>query len=158
MKTLGQWLIVVGATVRGYGQGEVLVLLAQSALETGNWTNDEAKSLWRFDKNLFGMSEMRNASRRLRLRGVRLGPDGLYRAQFKNLWDSVQDRLDWDEQMGIPKGDAYLLEMAKRYHPSPDYASQVGGRIDSNLERVYWISLASIPVLALMILKWLQKF
>lgn len=158
MKWFAEWVIVVVATLRGYGEKEVIVLLAQSALETGNWTNDTSKSLWKADKNLFGMSEMRNAERRKRLRGVRLGPDGLYRAQFGSLWASVQDRIDWDEQMGVTKGDNYLQNVAKKYHESSNYASQVGNRIDSNFSTVYWVSLATIPVVVIIVLKWLRIF
>lgn len=158
MRLFAEWVIVVVATLRGYGEREVIVLLAQSALETGNWTNDTSKSLWYSDKNLFGMSEMRNAKRRERLRGVRLGPDGLYRAQFKSLWASVQDRLDWDEQMGVSKGENYLVNVSKKYHKSDNYARQVGTRINDNFHTVYWLSLATIPVMLILILKWLRIF
>jgi hypothetical protein len=150
-----QLLIVWAATVRGYGERQILVLLAQSALETGNW---KAQNWWN-DKNPFGMSEMSNAKRRQRLRGVRLGPDGLYRAQFKTLLGGVQDRLDWDKQMGIsPTSDEYLQEVSKVYHTSDAYADTVGNRIDGAIYRAYWIGIASMPVMALIVLKWLQNF
>lgn len=158
MKYFAQWLIVVVATLRGYGEKEIHLLLAQSALETGNWTNDKTKSLWIEDKNMFGMSEMRNAARRERLRSVRLGPDGLYRAQFKTLFGSIQDRLDWDEQMGIGKGENYLTNFSKKYHESPSYASQVGSRVDSSFQIVYWASLLTLPVILIIVLKWLRIF
>jgi hypothetical protein len=152
---LAKLLIVWAATARGYGERQTLVLLAQSALETGNWKSQN----WWNDKNPFGMSEMVNAKRRQRLRGVRLGPDGLYRAQFKSLWGGVQDRLDWDEQMGIsPSSDDYLQEVSKVYHTSNAYADSVGNRVDDGLRRAYWISLAALPVAALIVLKWLQNF
>lgn len=140
------------AALRGYNEAQTKVLLAQSALETANWTADKEKSLWYEDKNLFGMSEMYNEARRRRLRGVRLGPDGLYRAQFRTLRDSVADRLDWDEQMGIPR-EGYLQAVAARYHGSPDYAPSVGSRIDNTINRMYWLNLLITPVLLFAILK-----
>ena len=154
MKALAQWLSVVVATLKGYRKNEVLFLLAQSAHETGNWGS---KSLWWQDRNLFGMSEMQNEQRRRRLRGVRLGPDGLMRAQFKTLLGSVLDRLDWDAQMEIGRGEYYAKNASKKYHPSPAYYPQVDSRISSDLERAYWFSLSTLPLLIILITKWLSK-
>lgn len=155
MKALAQWLIVVVATLKGYRKNEVLFLLAQSAHETGNW--DRNVSQWWEDRNLFGMSEMQNEQRRRRLRGVRLGPDGLMRAQFKTLLGSVLDRLDWDAQMGVGRGDYYGKNASKLYHPSPDYYPQVDSRIGSDLERAYWFSLSTLPLILILLTKWLSK-
>lgn len=151
---IAQWLIVVTATLRGYKKHEVLFLLAQSAHETGNWPKD---GKWRADRNLFGMSEMQNTQRRRRLRGVRLGPDGLYRAQFKTLLGSVLDRLDWDSQMGIGRGEYYGKNVSKKYHTSPDYLPSVAGRVSSDLERAYWLSLSTLPIMLIILTKWLSK-
>lgn len=153
MKALfAKWLIVTIAALRGYNEGQTKVLLAQSALETGNWTSKH----WYSDKNLFGMSQMRNEARRRRLVGVRLGPDGLYRAQFRHLAASVQDRLDWDQQMGVDKAN-YLQSMSSKYHPSPDYAAAVGGRISDDINRTYWIALMATPVTILIVWKIVQE-
>ena len=155
MKAYSQWLIVVVGTLKGYSKDEILWMLAQSAHETGNW--DGAISKFVEDRNLFGMSEMRNEQRRRRLRGVRLGPDGLQRAQFKTLLGSVLDRIAWDEQMGIQRGEYYGKNVAKKYHPSPDYLRKVDGRISGDLERAYWLSLGTLPILILILTKWLSK-
>lgn len=148
-----QWNIVTAATLRGYSKDEIIFLLAQAALETGNFS-----SLWYEDRNLFGMSEMRNAARRRRLRGVRLGPDGLMRAQFRSLWSSVQDRLDWDEQLGIERGPNYGASVGSKYHTSSSYADSVFSRIDRDLELSYWFCLATLPLSLLAIVKCSHLF
>lgn len=155
MKALAQWLIVIVATLRGYKKSEVLFLLAQSAHETGNW--DTNVSRWWEDRNLFGMSEMQNEQRRRRLRGVRLGPDGLMRAQFHTLLGSVLDRLDWDTQMGVSRDGRYGKDVSKAFHPSPAYYPQVDSRIGSDLERAYWFSLSTLPLFIILLIKWLSK-
>lgn len=153
-KAVAIWCISVGSFVRGYSPSETIILLAQSDLETGGWSTN---GKWWTDKNLFGMSEMRNEKRRTRLKGVRLTESGVMRAQFKSLWGSVQDRIDWDNQFGINHRDAdYLSTMSSAYYPSEDtYASKVGNRINDDLEKWYWLSVASIPITILILYKWL---
>jgi len=147
-KLFAAWCIVIAATLRGYSQSSVQLLLAQSDLETGTWDND---GKWWTDKNLFGMSEMQNADRRKRLVGVRMGPDGLKRAQFASLWSSVQDRLDWDTQMQISQKD-YLYSVSSKFHPSPDYPGSVLNRIKGT-QQMYFSALALTPIIILIIWK-----
>lgn len=149
-----QWCIVAVSTIRGYTREEVVFLLKQARHETGHFTS----TFWASDRNMFGMSEMRNAARRERLRGVRLGPDGLYRAQFKTLLGSVLDRLDWDDQMGIKRGPGYGEAVSRKYHTSPQYFEAVSGISDARAERAYWLALASIPLTILILAKWLKIF
>lgn len=153
-KCFAIWTITIAATLRGYTRQQILWLLAQSALETGNW----ATTHWWTDRNLFGMSEMQNAQRRRRLRGVRLGPDGLFRAQFKTLWASAQDRFDWDDQFGVDRGKKYGPSVAHHYHPSSNYASAVDSRNTNDLEVGYWLAIGTLPVIALAILKAWKTF
>lgn len=98
------------------------------------------------------MSEMSNARRRKRLVGVRLGPDGLYRAQFGNLFQSIQDRLDWDEQNGITKQN-YAEEVSDIYLNNGTYADAVNGRIDNTLSMYYYATFVIVPVTFLIIYK-----
>ena len=144
-----KWLITVIALLRGYSIDQIKFLIAQSALETGNWS----AKYWYSDKNLFGMSEMTNPQRRQRLKGVRLGPDGLYRAQFYSLMGSIQDRLDWDNQFLIPQKN-YAKEVSKRYHPSVDYLLSVTNRIDNNITYAIYLTLILTPLITYLIIKW----
>jgi len=101
------------------------------------------------------MSEMTNTDRRQRLAGVRLGGDGLMRAQFRTLIGSILDRIDWDKQMSITS-ENYGEEVSEIYHPSPNYNNQVTNRISSTLSYYYYGVLAVIPVIILIIYQWLK--
>lgn len=151
-KYYAQFVIVLGFTLRGYKQDRVIELLAQSALETGNWGD----GTWWDNKNLFGMSEMQNPQRRTRLIGMHLGPDGLWRAHFKNLWKSVADRADWDKQMGIVHNEIYAQQVSSIFHTSEDYATAWLARIDGSLRRSYFVSLAIVPLTLLILIKCLR--
>lgn len=142
--------IVWASFTRGYSIKNIKWLLAQSAHETGNWKEDE-NHRWFSDKNLFGMSEMSNASRRQRLVGVRVSEwDNSRRAQFKNLWDSVEDRLDWDEQCGIGgKSKNYAKEVSAIYIGDKSYADKVSNRIADDINNGLWLSLIIPPVIVL---------
>ena len=102
------------------------------------------------------MSEMRNERRRRRLAGVRMGPDGLYRAQFKSLLGSVLDRLDWDRQNNIGK-ENYAKEVSKIYHGSSSYADSVLNRIDKSLSTYYFASIVLIPVTLILVYKLISS-
>lgn len=152
-KILAQILITCYALVKGYNKEQILFLLAQANHETGNFTS----RYWYSDRNLFGMSEMMNPRRRRRLRGVRLGPDGLMRAQFRTLFGSIADRLDWDKQNRIPKKN-YGKEVSKIFHTSNRYLNAVNSRIDDSLSYYYYFALCLIPITIILIIKICPKF
>lgn len=149
-----EFLIVAIALLRGYDKQETIALLQQARLETGNYTALH----WWSDRNLFGMSEMQNIRRRRRLRGVRLGPDGLYRAQFHTLPGSILDRMDWDEQNGVQRGDSYLDSVAAVYHPSSGYADAVRNIDPTSVTRAYWLSIGAIPLTLIILSRWFKIF
>lgn len=153
-QSFAEFLICALALLRGYSKEETIVLLQQARLETGHYT---AKHWWT-DRNLFGMSEMRNVRRRRRLAGVRLGADGLYRAQFKTLPGSILDRMDWDAQNGIKMGPTYLDEVAAVYHPSSGYAAAVRNIDRTSVTRAYWLSIAALPLSLIILSRWFKIF
>lgn len=152
LKIYAQLLIAIVAIFRGYSRKNIEFLLAQSNLETGNFTS----KYWYTDKNLFGMSEMTNPDRRRRLAGVRLGSDGLMRAQFRSLLGSVLDRLDWDKQNDINK-DYYKKEVSKIYHTSPTYGDSVSARIDNTIQNIVLVAYIIVPVILLLVIKLIFK-
>ncbi len=144
---LARFTIVLCALVRGYTKQQILWLLAQANHETGDFT----AKYWYSDRNMFGMSEMNNQARRTRLAGVRLGGDGLMRAQFRNLFGSILDRLDWDKQVGVTSTN-YGEQVSEVYHTNPNYNTQVNNRISSDLQIYYYATLLVIPAIIILII------
>lgn len=149
------FVISVGSLLRGYAPRQAVTLLAQADLETGGFPPGEN---WWKDRNMFGMSEMKDEARRERLKGVRVTASGVKRAQFASLWDSAQDRFDWDKQQGLNiNSNDYLEEMSSKYYGAEaSYGSKVGSRVSDSLQRAYYLSVALVPVLLILILKWFK--
>jgi hypothetical protein len=80
----------------GYTPANAEWIVAQSRLETGNYTS----KAFREDKNLWGMSCVRQ--RETTQIGCRNLPDGNTLGQYRTYWDSIKDRRLWDtERAGL---------------------------------------------------------
>ena len=112
---------------RGYSWNNILLLLKQSALETGYWQSNFMVN----HSNPFGMHypNVRPTTAQGSVQG-----DGGYVATYSDDYDGVLDRFLWDEYNSINgKSKTYLDDIQnKSYNPDPDYPNKVLSIPDNN--------------------------
>lgn len=112
---------------RGYSWRNILLLLKQSALETGYWTSNFMVNY----SNPFGMHfpNVRPTTAQGSVAG-----DGGSVATYVDDYDGVLDRFMWDDYNSINgSSDTYLDDIqSKSYNPDPNYPNVVNSIPDNN--------------------------
>jgi len=108
----------------GYPNVPAVVMLAQSALETGNWTSS---AMWNHN-NVFGM----HANSRNYANHTWVGDGGATLAGYEDIYASCGDYLARQRQFHIPDGDGVDYMQAtvdSGYAADPDYLSKWAAKV-----------------------------